>query len=184
MPIVPDAKNWTWVLERSCPECGFDVSRLPKELVAPLTRRTAHAWAGVLAGPPDALRQRPTDDVWSPLEYGCHVRDVFDLYDQRLELMLGRHDPTFANWDQDATAVADAYNHQDPVAVARALAAAGTRLADRLDGVAGPVWQRTGHRGDGASFTVDSFVRYLIHDPVHHLHDVGADPATVTAGLA
>ena len=24
MPIVPDDKNWTWVLERPCPECGFD----------------------------------------------------------------------------------------------------------------------------------------------------------------
>ena len=24
MPIVPDDKNWTWVLERACPECGFD----------------------------------------------------------------------------------------------------------------------------------------------------------------
>ncbi|WP_458689292.1 hypothetical protein [Nocardia tengchongensis] len=24
MPIVPDAKDWTWVLERTCAECGFD----------------------------------------------------------------------------------------------------------------------------------------------------------------
>jgi hypothetical protein len=183
MPIVPDAKNWTWVLERSCPECGFDASRLPKEQVAPLTRRTAQAWAVVLGGPPDALRRRPTDDVWSPLEYACHVRDVFVLYDERLELMLDRDGPTFANWDQDATAVADAYNDQDPLVVARVLAAAGTRLADRLDGVAGPNWDRTGHRGDGVSFTVDTFVRYMIHDPVHHLHDVGTAPATVTEGL-
>jgi DinB family protein len=184
MPIVPDTKNWTWVLERSCPECGFDASQLPQEEVAPLTRRTAQAWAVVLGGAPDTLRHRRTDDMWSPLEYACHVRDVFVLYHERLELMLDSHDPTFANWDQDATAVADAYNDQDPIAVAPALTAAGTRLADRLDGVAGPDWQRTGHRGDGASFTVDSFVRYMIHDPLHHLHDVGSDPAAVIAGLA
>ena len=30
-----------------------------------------------------------------------------------------------------------------------------------------------GSRSDGAHFSVDSFARYLIHDPVHHLHDVG-----------
>jgi hypothetical protein len=24
VPIVPDEKNWTWVLEREYPECGFD----------------------------------------------------------------------------------------------------------------------------------------------------------------
>jgi hypothetical protein len=34
-------------------------------------------------------------------------------------------------------------------------------------------WERTGARSDGARFSVDSFARYLIHDPVHHLHDVG-----------
>jgi hypothetical protein len=22
--ITPDTKDWTWVLERACPECGFD----------------------------------------------------------------------------------------------------------------------------------------------------------------
>ena len=26
MPIEPDTKDWTWVLERPCPECGFDAS--------------------------------------------------------------------------------------------------------------------------------------------------------------
>jgi hypothetical protein len=30
----------------------------------------------------------------------------------------------------------------------------------------------TQRRGDGARFTVESFARYLVHDPVHHLFDV------------
>jgi hypothetical protein len=38
--------------------------------------------------------------------------------------------------------------------------------------VTGSQWQRTGRRSDGASFTVETFARYLIHDPVHHLYDV------------
>jgi hypothetical protein len=33
-------------------------------------------------------------------------------------------------------------------------------------------WQRTGRRSDGAHFTVETFARYFIHDPVHHLYDV------------
>ena len=36
----------------------------------------------------------------------------------------------------------------------------------------GGQWQRTGRRSDGASFTVETFARYFIHDPVHHLYDV------------
>jgi hypothetical protein len=38
--------------------------------------------------------------------------------------------------------------------------------------VTGAQWQRTGSRSDGADFTVESFARYFIHDPVHHLYDV------------
>ena len=34
------------------------------------------------------------------------------------------------------------------------------------------VLQRTGRRSDGAHFTVETFARYFIHDPVHHLYDV------------
>jgi hypothetical protein len=106
------------------------------------------------------------------VEYGCHVRDVFRLYDQRLELMLAVDDPLFPNWDQDATAVAERYQDQDPAAVAAALPEAAQAIAARFAGVRGDQWQRTGRRSDGASFTVETFARYFIHDPVHHLYDV------------
>jgi hypothetical protein len=48
---------------------------------------------------------------------------------------------------------------------------AAERLADRFDRVEGEQWDRTGVRSDGAYFTVESFARYLMHDPIHHLHD-------------
>jgi hypothetical protein len=44
--------------------------------------------------------------------------------------------------------------------------------------VTGAQWERTGRRSDGARFTVETFARYFIHDPVHHLYDVtGQRPA-------
>lgn len=177
MPIEPDTKDWTWVVERRCPECGFDASALDPAQVGQMVRDTAAAWLEVLARPEGELRGRPSDDRWSPLEYACHVRDVLRIYDQRLALMLTEDGPHFANWDQDATAVDDRYNDQGPAEVGRALASAAGPLADRFDGVAGDAWQRTGHRSDGATFTVDTFARYFIHDPVHHLVDVGHVPA-------
>jgi hypothetical protein len=170
VPIVPDTKSWTWVLERACPDCGFDTSTFPREDVGRLIRENAAAWPAVLANP--AARQRPSDDVWSALEYGCHVRDVFRLYDMRLRRMLTEDNPTYENWDQDTTAIEDHYDAQDPAVVAPEIERAASALADRFDGVHGQQWQRTGTRSDGARFTVDSFGRYLIHDPVHHLWDV------------
>ena len=172
MPIEPDTKDWAWVLERPCPECGFDAATVAPEQVGRMVRDNAAEWQQVLARPRDELAARPSDDRWSALEYACHVRDVFRLYDQRLALMLAEDDPDFANWDQDDTAVAERYNEQDPAHVASAIAEAAGPLAARFDGVTGDAWQRTGNRSDGAIFTVASFARYLIHDPVHHLDDV------------
>lgn len=169
--ITPDTKDWTWVLERPCPECGFTAGAVELERVAGLLRENAEAWQRVLARPDVA--ERPDEHHWSPLEYACHVRDVFVLYDERLRLMLEESDPTFANWDQDATAVAERYVEQDPAAVGPALATAAERLAADFERVEGPAWERTGTRSDGARFTVASFARYLVHDPIHHLWDVG-----------
>jgi hypothetical protein len=177
--ITPDDKDWTWVLERPCPECGFDAPAVAPTDVARLVRENAAAWPPLLAHP--QARVRPTPDRWSALEYGCHVRDVFRLYDQRLHLMLDHDDPLFPNWDQDAAAVADRYNEQDPAAVTAELVDAAERLAASFDAVQPDQWGRTGGRSDGARFTVASFSRYFIHDPVHHVHDAHQGLAALTS---
>ena len=66
------------------------------------------------------------------------------------------------------------YPAQDlgPAEVAAELRRAAFAIAGRFEGVTGDQWQRTGARSDGARFTVETFARYFIHDPVHHLYDV------------
>lgn len=172
MPILPDTKDWTWVAETRCDECGADPRTWPTATLGDRLRAAAAAWVDVLTSGRDDLRARPDDSTWSPLEYGCHVRDVVRLYDTRLQRMLTEDDPLYVNWDQDATAVEDRYDAQEPSTVARELGSAAAGLADRFDGVTD--WSRPGRRSDGARFTVESFGRYFLHDLVHHLHDVGA----------
>ena len=173
MAIEPDTKDWTWVLDRACPECGLDARTVPLDRIGQMVRDNAAEWQRILTTrSADELATRPSDDRWSAVEYACHVRDVLRLYDQRLALMLTEDDPDFANWDQDDAAVAERYGEQDPVEVAAAIGEAAAPLADRFETVEGDAWQRTGNRSDGASFTVETFGRYFIHDPVHHLDDV------------
>lgn len=169
--IVPDDKNWTWVLERTCGDCGFDAPSFAVAGTAAMVREIGARWVAVLARAD--VRERPRTDVWSPLEYACHVRDVFRIMDTRLSLMLDSHDPAFENWDQDATAVEDDYGSQDPAAVAAELKAAAETFAMRYAVVSGEQWARRGFRSDGAVFTVESLARYMVHDPLHHLWDVG-----------
>jgi hypothetical protein len=181
MTITPDSKDWTWVLRRPCPECGVDVSTLRPGDTGAHTRAVATAWSGLLRAPVrgagtsgGALAERPAPQRWSTLEYACHVRDVLRIFDVRLDLMLREDDPLFPNWDQDATAVTERYGDQDPLVVATELEVAGAALADRFDSVAGDQWSRRGRRSDGADFDVTAFARYFLHDPLHHLWDVGA----------
>ena len=49
-----------------------------------------------------------------------------------------------------------------------------------FDGVRGAQWQRRGRRSDGARFDVAGFGRSMIHDPVHHLSDVGGHRGSAT----
>jgi hypothetical protein len=170
MPITPDGKNWTWVLERPCPDCGFDATRIACTDVAGALRENAASWPSVLSMPRAA--ERPNEETWSALEYGCHVRDVFVLFDKRLLLMLENDDPEFENWDQDRTALDGRYTEQDPDRVAGEIVPAGNALAERFDSVPVDSWMRTGRRSDGSFFTIDTLSRYLLHDPVHHLYDV------------
>jgi len=132
------------VLQRPCPECGLDTQGFAREAIGGMVRDNAAEWQAVLSGPADA-RLRPSPDKWSAL---------------------------FPNWDQDATAVADRYDQQDPAGVANELAQAAEGIAAQFDRLSADQWERTGSRSDGAQFTVESFGRYFIHDPVHHLYDV------------
>lgn len=168
--IVPDTKNWTWVLERRCEDCGFDSSIFDATQAGPAIRDLADRWAEVLVRSDVGVRPRP--DTWSALEYGCHVRDVFRIFSERVTLMIDVDGPQFANWDQDATAIEDDYASQDAAVVSQDLREAAEQLAAQFDVVSGDQWARTGFRSDGSAFTVDSLARYLMHDPVHHLWDV------------
>lgn len=168
--IQPDDKDWTWVLTRPCPECGFDPAAQPAEQVAELLRGTVPRWQAVLERAD--VHGRPTPQVWSPLEYGCHVVDVCVLFDERLRAMLAQDGALFANWDQDETALAAGYDDQDPAVTAVRYAEAAGVLADRFDSVNGSGWTHRGVRSNGSEFTVRTFAQYFWHDIHHHLVDV------------
>lgn len=170
-PIKPDTKDWTWVLSRPCLECGFAPRAVHHTEVADRIRADAAQWVQRLARP--GVRDRPRPSVWSTLEYGCHIRDVHRIFDQRVRLMLDDDEPLFPNWDQDDTALADDYGSQDPATVATELFDAAEVVADTYTHVPANAWARRGLRSNGSEFTVASIAIYHLHDIVHHAHDVG-----------
>lgn len=174
MSIEPDTKDWTWVVERACPECGFDPAGVEPERLPGLIHDNTRSWYDVLDGPGAATRPEP--DVWSRLEYACHVRDVHRLFTERIGLMLAQDDPVFVAWDQDEAAVRERYAEQDPATVCVELVEAAADAAAIYARVTGEQWRRTGRRGNGFVFTIASLGAYHLHDAVHHVRDVERMP--------
>jgi len=169
--VGPDTKDWTWTLERPCPECGFEAGAVIAPQVAEQALSLTAPWRGVLEGADVARRPRP--DVWSPLEYACHVRDVCRVFEGRVRQMLDGDGARFANWDQDEAAVTGRYREQDPAVVADELVEAAVALHRTFGEVEGEDWQRRGLRSNGSEFTVLTLGQYMLHDLAHHLVDVG-----------
>lgn len=172
-----DTKDWTWVLDRPCPECGFDPAGVRREEVGARIRAGVPRWVEVLGG--GAAAARPGPEVWSPLEYACHVRDVHRVFGERVARILGEDDPLFDNWDQDAAA--GGYAEEDPGTVARELAEAAEAVAATYDGVGrddDATWSRPGRRGGGSVFSLESLAAYHLHDVEHHVWDVRGAPGS------
>ncbi|GAA0732867.1 DinB family protein [Dactylosporangium roseum] len=162
-----------------CEECGFDypgvaAGALPERLSA-FGPRYATA-LGAVADP----RRRPAARVWSPLEYTCHVRDVFRVQRERLALGLRVDAPEFVPMGRDELAVSAAYNSQDPAVVLRELAAAGDALAAAFAVLDEADLERTGVYPwpERVERTLLWLGRHTVHEGEHHLMDIGRAPST------
>jgi len=172
MPIIADEKDWTWVLSKPCPDCGFTAASATPATVATTLPALLPRWKSALkrAG----ADQRPNESTWSALEYGAHVRDALEVFEGRLTLMLERENPLFPNWDQDQAALDGHYGALDPALVAAQLLQQGHDAASAFGAVAPEQWDRRGLRSNGSEFTVLTLSGYFLHDVIHHLHDVDA----------
>ncbi len=168
--IAPDNKDWTFVITEGCTQCSF--KPFPADETSSRIFVTAEYYERALGHP--SVSVRPSDGVWSPLEYSCHVRDVFAIFDERLSKMLQFDNPEFENWDQDKAAIENDYEHQNPKAVLLELRRNADKLSNAFAAVSGDQWRNRGLRSNGSHFTIETFAIYLVHDIEHHIADIEA----------
>jgi S-DNA-T family DNA segregation ATPase FtsK/SpoIIIE len=164
----------------SCPECGFVWADVPADEVGPRVVRGAGALAAALRdGSADATARRPAPEVWSPLEYGAHVRDALMNLRDRVVVGLAEDTPSFKPLYRDLRVDAGLYrdDRSDVVATELELVAA---LFDRTfavldaDQLARPVIYAY---PSAEERTILWMGRQVVHEVEHHLADV-------TRGLA
>lgn len=182
--VPPETKDWTWVLHERCPQCSLDAGVLTLSEIPMVIRTQVQVWPVVLLR--RNVAERPAPQVWSPLEYGAHTRDVLRLFQERLARMLTEEEPTLADWDPNEAALQGGYHDADPDTVAAEILTEAEKLATAVEAVPAGAAERRGLRSDGAAFTVTTLMQYLVHDLVHHLWDVteGDTEEPATSGRA
>lgn len=118
------------------------------------------------------LRARP--DLWSPLEYGCHLRDVLLVQRERVLAARRVNGADCASMGREERAAHDGYNEQDPIAVARQLGDAATLFNNVLARLAADDWDRTVvyHYPETSERSLRWVAVHTAHELQHHLLDI------------
>lgn len=160
---------------QGCGECGFHYDDVPRaELPGALRELAAQLSSRLRSTDHLALRRRPRPEVWAPLEYAAHVRDVLSVQRERIGRALVHDVPTFAPMRRDERVVEQRDVESDPEVVARELGDAADRLASLLVDLVPHEWRRSGTFPwpDPTVRDVDWMARHTVHELVHHLLDV------------
>lgn len=156
-----------------CDECGFtyDLTEAPSS--GPTIVGLVDELAAVLTDPAADLRTRRRPESWSPLEYGCHMRDVLLVQRERVLAARRSDTPSFAPMGRDERVDHDGYAEQSPSDVARQARDAAGLFANVLARL-GDDWERTVVYNYPAPFerSLRWVAVHTVHEMHHHLLDV------------
>jgi len=159
--------------DHQCPACSvayLDVSIA--QAVARITLLPDEVRDAVADRPPDTLRRHPSAQVWSVMEYMCHLRDVYMTYTIRLHRTRTEDRPRLEPMLNDLRVRRFRYNDHAADAVLAELGMAVAGFCDEISRVAASDWARTASRLPGEERTARWLVRQAMHEGVHHLGDI------------
>lgn len=138
-----------------------------------LIEEVPERYASALAGMSDAvLRRRPATGVWSPIEYLCHVRDVYVSHLIRLHRARTEEDPELEPMLNDLRARRLRYAEREAAPTLDELEAAVAGVLEEVSRFRPEDWSRPAHRLPGERRTALWLLRNAAHEGIHHLGDL------------
>ncbi len=156
-----------------CDECDYVYDGGDALAAGAAIRAGAAELAGLLRGGGD-LTSRRSPEVWSPLEYGCHLRDVLLVQRERVLLARREDGPSLVPMGRDVRVEHDGYSGQDRADVARQLEDAALLFANVLGRLDDAAWDRTViyNYPERTARSLRWVAVHTRHEVVHHLLDV------------
>jgi hypothetical protein len=159
----------------TCERCGLAYPSLDVDTCLGLVAESTATLSALLPSVDESvLRQRPSPDVWSVVEYACHVRDVLLTYAVRIHRGVVEERPTVDPMYGDWRAERFGYAAMPMDVLVVELGAAATGFAAEVATVPDQAWDRQVVRRPDEVRTVRWLVRQAAHECVHHLADVTA----------
>lgn len=121
----------------------------------------------------EALRARPSEKVWSPLEYLAHLRDVTEFFTERIRRVLTEDRPVLeVQYRFAELAELRSYRSEDPEIVLGQFEERAGALQALLGDLDKNQWNRAGVGSGGDQRTVLMLARRFAHEIHHHLLDI------------
>ncbi|WP_370062485.1 DinB family protein [Mycobacterium sp. MAA66] len=157
-----------------CAECNFIYDlRQASTAGHDIREQIAEVVAILLAEDVD-VRSRTQPEVWSPLEYGCHMRDVLLVQRERVLSARRVNGADCPPMGREERVEHDGYAGQEPTAVARQLADAAMLFGNVLVRLAADDWDRTVvyNYPEIHERSLRWLAVHTVHDVQHHLLDI------------
>jgi DinB superfamily len=157
-----------------CADCGFAWGDIPVASFGPSLTSLRERYAERLAAGEAELRRRPTPDVWSPLEYASHARDVLWAQRDRVYLTLVEVRPSFARMYREERVGLARYAEESPAQVRADLDVVFGQMLTALTGRSPEDWARRliyNYPGP-EEHDLAWLGRHTLHECEHHLVDI------------
>lgn len=157
-----------------CEGCGFAYDLRRAATAGEEIRAQVAEIVAILRDNTIDVRSRRHPGLWSPLEYGCHVRDVLLVQRERVLAARRVDGVDCASMGRDERVEHDGYSEQDPTDVARQLADAATLFSNVLARLTTEAWDRTVvyHYPESNARSLRWVAVHTAHEARHHLLDI------------
>jgi hypothetical protein len=171
MKDAPEGWEWVRIQESPCPQCGQHPAGVPPGELAALAVGSVAGWQDFLSGADDAfLRTNPRPDIWSPIQYGAHVRDMLRVFGDRILVAVKEDNPS-VGWFDPGPDGWESYNRMPVDDLAADLGRQAGRFASIIEERSPSDWSRTAMRDGVDRFTVAGLACFGAHEAHHHLLD-------------
>lgn len=159
-----------------CDQCGFVYGSTGAADIPDAMRALSVQYREALLDPAVAglFRMRPESDVWSAIEYACHVRDVWLVQRDRAILALVEDTPSYARMFRDERTDLAGYQREDVAEVAGEVVMAANLMAKLYKGLDSDQLARPCiyNYPEPTERDVAWLGRHTLHEATHHLDDL------------